>query len=641
MAATSFNSLNLDGSLNLNAGGWVVGGAGNGIVNVFGATGSLSVNSGGVATITAGGLNVQTNASVAVFPGGSLTVGGAVRLGNSGGGSPGSFMTNYGGTVSFGSLTINPGNAASTSQTAPAWRFVILGGVNDLGAVTVQRSPSASGGYNNVPLGSEGLVISNGIVRMTSLDVGGAAGNSWLSTLVAGGSVTNTGAFTVRAITAGRASRFFQNGGLFNSTGGGAVHLRGHTANNSLVWYFVNGGTNLVDGFVVTDPGDTAGTVVLSNSAKIYIGNSGITMGGGNLSANGTNVILTSSGTFGALEDWTGTVPITLAGGTFDAAALDGTPRNITLQGVLRGPSGFTKTGGGVLTLDAANTYTGDTLINAGTLALGLNGSISNSANTIVGSNTVFDVTAVSGGFVVNDARTLGGFGVVTGDVSVASGGRISPGASIGKLTLADNLTVSGSARILLELSSFPAVAASNDLLVVSKDLNASGLNTIEISGPVTVGGVYPLIQYGQNFNGTVGNFEIIGPDGVLSNSVANKTIYLIAQSQVRPAANVAWSGRTSVTGEDVWNTQGVTNWVVESTTQRVTFVPGDSAFFLSNSPAIRTNVTLADTVEPAAVTVDSAASYTLSGSGRISGTGDLTKANTGKLTMLTTNLYT
>jgi autotransporter-associated beta strand protein len=96
---------------------------------------------------------------------------------------------------------------------------------------------------------------------------------------------------------------------------------------------------------------------------------------------------------------------------TFQAADVNSNAFNITLNGILTGSSLLNKTGGGTLTLGAANNYSGSTLINGGTLALGAAGSIS-SPGIIVGSNTTFDVSQVGGGFTLTGSQTLKGFGV-------------------------------------------------------------------------------------------------------------------------------------------------------------------------------------------------------------------------------------
>jgi autotransporter-associated beta strand protein len=88
------------------------------------------------------------------------------------------------------------------------------------------------------------------------------------------------------------------------------------------------------------------------------------------------------------------------------------------------------------LILGGANTYAGPTSVTAGTLALGASGSISSSSAISVGSGATFDVSAVTGGFSLGSAQTLGGSGTVAGAVSLTStGSTLSPGASPGILS--------------------------------------------------------------------------------------------------------------------------------------------------------------------------------------------------------------
>jgi fibronectin-binding autotransporter adhesin len=633
MAATSIWSLTNNGILNINASGFNADASGNGAIRVSGATARLFVNAGGAVNSVNGGFTIDGNATASLDVGTTLTVGGAIRIGDAGGSTLLGGLTNLGGILTASSVTLNPGNSASTSQTAPAARLIILGGTNDLGAVVVQRSPSASGGYGNVPLGSEGLVISNGLVRMTSFDVGGPSGNSWLSSLVGGGVVTNSGDMIVRAITAGRASRFLQTGGLFVSQGAGGVNLRGHGANNAVVIYSVLGGTNLIEGFALGTPGgtDITGTIRLTNAAKIYIGSGGITSQG---TLNTKTIALNAGGTFGAQADWSGTEPILLSGGVFDSASLDGTPRNINLSGVLSGPSPLTKVGGGTLTLDAVNNYSGNTLINAGTLALGAAGAIASSPQILVAAGATFDVSAAVG-YTVGAARILGGDGLVVGDVAVASGGIINPGNSPGVLTLNNALTLTGDGILHFDLPAAPG--PGNDRLIINGDLNASGVNTIEIVGGGSPGTVHALIQYGGNFNGSVANFDLTGASGTLSNNASLKTIFLVVESAVRLPGDVVWVGNALVND---WDTVNRTNWKNTATSQLDYFVTGDTARFDATGAA-HPIVNLVGNNTPAAVTVDAAANYTFSGGGAISGAATLIKTNSGTLTITTANTYT
>ncbi len=93
--------------------------------------------------------------------------------------------------------------------------------------------------------------------------------------------------------------------------------------------------------------------------------------------------------------------------------------------------SSLVKNGAGVLTLTAQNTFPGDTIVNAGKLLV--NGSTA-SLRTFV-----------------NPGGTLGGFGRVGGNVF--NSGNVSPGNSIGTLTIGGNYTQTNSGTLTIEIS--------------------------------------------------------------------------------------------------------------------------------------------------------------------------------------------
>ncbi|MGZ0655446.1 autotransporter-associated beta strand repeat-containing protein [Coraliomargarita sp. W4R72] len=72
--------------------------------------------------------------------------------------------------------------------------------------------------------------------------------------------------------------------------------------------------------------------------------------------------------------------------------------------------------------LSGTNTYTGATIVEAGTLALGGAGSISDSAGVMVDAGATFDVSALTGGFILESGQWIGGDGTVSGDLNLDSG---------------------------------------------------------------------------------------------------------------------------------------------------------------------------------------------------------------------------
>ena len=90
------------------------------------------------------------------------------------------------------------------------------------------------------------------------------------------------------------------------------------------------------------------------------------------------------------------------------AATVGSNNASTTYAGVLSGGSGLTKTGNGMLTLSAASTYGGSTLVSGGTLQLaGATSPASRSSMRTGGAAAVYSFTNVSGSTVVNTG-TLG-----------------------------------------------------------------------------------------------------------------------------------------------------------------------------------------------------------------------------------------
>ncbi len=658
MTATSFAGLTNAGALTVNASGFNI--EAGGLAPYFGDFGgSLVINSGGVMLITnAGDWRVSSNHTV-VVEGGALIVtnnpGGTVTFGPSGNQSTANAagFTNNAGTVVFdqafqlrgrfsrfimngGTLDLLRGGGIFEGSNDQERPWLINGGVANLGDFSITRTT-----------GGGGLVLSNGVVTTTSLRVGTSASRAYAT--IYGGVLTNTGAFFVSDRSTGAASgdrriRFLVRGGTVVSTDpGGIVVCNQANANAAAETVIgavleVSGGVLMAEGITLVPDNNfinAYGTFTLSGTGVAYLGTLGLS---GNAGSGGSGYwVNLNGGTLAAKADTTFNADVTLGGSTATVQAADaaGNPFNITCEGVISGGGVLVKTGGGTLTLNKANLYTGNTVITAGRLALGSAGSIASSPNIFINTGATFDILAASG-FTLGDARTVAGNGSVAGDLALASGATLNPGSNLltGTLTCGGSMTQTGGAINHFDLSANPA-GPNNDLVVISGDLNVSGLNTIEAIGGGNPGTVYPLIRYGGNFNGSLANFKLIGANGSLSNNTsAAKGIYLIVASTVRGLASVAWAGNSTLNDWDVMNR---TNWLNNGVLDF--FVNGDTVRFDAGG-TVHPLVNLVGNVTPAFVTVDAAGNYTFRGDGSIVGTGGLTKTNSGTLTILTTNTY-
>ena len=122
-----------------------------------------------------------------------------------------------------------------------------------------------------------------------------------------------------------------------------------------------------------------------------------------------------------------------------------------TIDATLAGAGGITKDGAGTLILNAANTYLGNTAIDAGSLIV--DGSIA-SAQTFV-----------------NASGLLGGNGVIGGDVT--NGGIVSPGHSLGTLTVNGNYTQTANGTLRIEIAG--TAPGQFDLLAVGGHASLAG----------------------------------------------------------------------------------------------------------------------------------------------------------------------
>ena len=164
------------------------------------------------------------------------------------------------------------------------------------------------------------------------------------------------------------------------------------------------------------------------------------------------------------------------------------------------GSSGLSKSGTGTATLSAANTYSGDTNIKAGTLKLAGGGSIAGSANIAVQTGATLDVSGLAGGLTLVSGQTLSNESstTVVGNVVAATGSAVTgTGSFIGGLTLQAGASLRVGAEGL-PAGSAPALIDDFD----SYD-NSSNQNIGAHSNGDVTGGVWDGVFDGTN-NGQV-----------------------------------------------------------------------------------------------------------------------------------------
>jgi autotransporter-associated beta strand protein len=202
----------------------------------------------------------------------------------------------------------------------------------------------------------------------------------------------------------------------------------------------VGGGTPTISG---NANNFTVVTVTLTNAGTGYSSTPTYTFDSGNASAGDvtlSSVILASSSSIGGSGNITVNAAVSESGG---AQAL-------------------TKVGNGTLILGGANTYTGTTTVNGGTLL----------ANNSTGSATG------TGDVTVKGTATFGGSGAVSGAVILESGATLAPGTSIESLATGP-LTLATGATFAAEINSSGTPTA--DVVSVTGNLNLGGA-TLQIA---------------------------------------------------------------------------------------------------------------------------------------------------------------
>jgi len=596
---------------------------------------TLTISSAlGVSTATNLTLNgngtVSFNSTVNGTYAGNITVNGGVLVINSANANNNSavgtgIITNNGGTLRFNSGHI-VGNV------------LVFNGNCTVDAAG--KSTAVDGAWS----GAGSVLISNLNSSGLTLTAGGN-GNG-------GGNMNNfTGSITIADTnsdgTSAAGSLRFNNGGGNNNLGNAAMTLNLGGPNSTVQFTEKNAGTTATFGALSGGSNtalakgenyaigalnlDTtfAGTI-LSGSTLTKNGTGTFTLTGnnpytGSTTINGGVLQIGDAVTTGAGSLGTGAVVINTSG-----TLLFDKPDDFAMNNNISGAGPMIKTNTSNLNYGGTDLASGTLLVSQGTLSLGGAGVIS--APITLADGTLYDVTG-NPAYTLNS--TLSGFGAMVG-LLTAGGGTINPGGTgaAGTLTFSNGLSELGGVNHQFELSS---PGSTNDLISVIGDLNLTGFNNITLSqfggGSVALG-TYPLINYSGNFIGALNNLSVTvaGVTGTLTNPPNQIAIIITPAS--RPATNLTWVGDGAANN---WDTTS-SNWVNGATS--FSFLAGDGVTF-DDAGLVNSNVTVAASVLPASLVVNSTGHYTLTGNFAISGTTGLTKTNSGTLSIYGTNNYT
>jgi autotransporter-associated beta strand protein len=515
--ANALQNSNLDpsGAGTLNFGGLTAATLG-GITN----TGTLVLaNSAGAAiNLSVGNNNQNTTFAGSLQGGGNLTkVGnGTLLLTNS---------NSYSGTTAISAGTLQFQGPNSLPAGSPI--TISAGG----GVLSIRNDGSGSGGTISVP--SNMTLTVGGSTPGATIDVGNISNHT--GNIVSFGTLSN--GTTANALNS--RINFTASNGYLQSFAG--LNLAGSTGfstilNPTTTTVSIRGD---VDNQMVTFTGSDYDTLILDGNSTgntIYgaINNAAFAPGVGNgdtrlVKSNVSQWILAGSNSYFG--------PTTINGGTLQLGTglngQDGTLGNTTVTNnaalvynyfgsvtaaySIGGGGSVTKLGPGSVTLNASNSYTGQTNITSGTLALGSAGSIVQSTAINLASGATLDVTQQFGSFHLVSGQTLSGTGnyTVTDVITADSGSTILPGGTSSAGTLnVGSLTLSPGSVLNYDLG----LGNGKDLINVTQfsglTVNGGGINLYQANGttPFSTPGTYLLMNYGNgNFiNGSADNLSVL-----------------------------------------------------------------------------------------------------------------------------------
>jgi T5SS/PEP-CTERM-associated repeat protein/autotransporter-associated beta strand protein len=505
LALSDSGTLSTSGSGNLDAtsGIFFIGESGTGVVNIT-AGGVVSgdrfimgdnAGSTGTATVSGSGSMWTNNATCDVGFSGNATL-----------------SITDGGSVSApaGTVAENPTSTstATVDGTGSAWTLISTLTVGGNGTATLNiknggtvlgTGPTFGGGVIGNNPGAQGTANLDGVgsnwTMSGPLAIGGNGGAGTLH-ITNGAAVSSS--YGILADANGATGTVTVDGAGSTWTNSGALYV-GNRGSSAMLSITNGGKVSNSDGFIGF--GTASGTVTVdgvgstwTNSGNLYVGGSNTGLAGngtlriqnsGTVQATETTIWSTGALEIGLTPNLSGT--LTFNGGTLRTVAntafannaslgaggvkVDSNGFNSTLSGSYTGAGSFTKTNTGSITLSGASTYTGGTTVSGGTLL------VSNTSGSGTGT-----------GAVQVNAGTLGGTGTIAGAVTVGTGtgagASISPGSSVGTLTIQSALTLNSDATYKFELNSSTVLAdkiVANGVTINGASLSFTDLDTAHL----------------------------------------------------------------------------------------------------------------------------------------------------------------
>lgn len=452
-----------------------------------------------------------------------------------------------------GIISVTDGELTATTIRATGSNGVISvsGGVVNLANLQITGNygvMSFSGGTTTVTTDSRIAAgnaiwnVSGGTLNLSKHTIGSAAAANTNNVMTVSGNAV----VTQNQGSGGGANRELWIGG--NNAGSGTLILKDNATWTSSA---ANGSTDVIIGRAASGTQSPVGVLTIQDNASLVVqagaaaakvirmadisanASGTVNLNGGNISAigfqriSGTATINVSGGKITALaagpsffRNFAGTggnnsINLQAGGLSFDTSGFA-----VGITNILSGAGGLTKLGSDTLTLSAANTYTGGTVVSNGTLALTGVGSINASSSISVHTSSTLDVSAANaqlssaGTLTLNDGTFHAKFSST--NVTVGTLGTVGTTNIINITALPNISSLPAQIRLIKYTTAAPGLVDGGNVLT-------------------TLGAILPSVG---------------SPVGYLTNNVANSSIDLVITSMVispvitkHPAPDSAYGG--------------------------------------------------------------------------------------------------
>jgi fibronectin-binding autotransporter adhesin len=565
---------------------------GSGVINI----GTLSNYTSNAALSIAGNLVFSGGAGAVTInlPAGVLTNGtyhlishanvltdlsGLTLTGPSVGGRQSASLVNNTGMIDYvvaGDSPFWTGDNGSALSGSNNWKLTTAGTVTDYLANDTLLFNDSATGTTTVSISGADVAPTSMAFENTTKDyvlqgTNGASGGSLIKSGTGGLTLNNTNSFSSTTIGGGTVT--ISSSGAFGANGitlnGGNIALNNQSLANAIT---LGGGkltgtgtiSGVISGSVSLDK-DSAGTLTLTNQnthAGTNVSNGVLALGHATNTLADAGAVIVSGGelSLGSNSDTVGAV--TLTGGSITGSGtLTGSSFAVSsgTVGAKLGGSGavLTKTTNNVVTLNDANTYTGGTVLSAGTLVAGDNAALGTGSLALNGGTLDVGGQALANAIVLGGG-SLDGAGTLSGAIS---GSSVLTKTGSGTLTLSGNntfvaginvtggaLTVSG----VLGSGAYSAGIATSGTIAFTSASNQTISGAVSGTGALSKSGNGTLTM---NSNSTfTGNITISG--GILdvlgTNNNANPTSTSLGNMTIAGRTITVTSGATlRFTGSD------------------------------------------------------------------------------------------